>query len=112
MSYELSGNVKVVLEPQTFASGFIKRELVVSVQDGQYTQEICVEFVKDKVALLDSLQPGQPVSISFNIKGREYNGRYYTNLQGWKLTTDGQGQHQTNFNSSSSIPEFDDDVPF
>ena len=61
--------------------------MVVIVDEGKYPQDINIEFVQDKVALLDSLQPGQQVTVTFDIRGREYNGRYFNNLQGWKIDT-------------------------
>ena len=87
MAYDLTGKIKLIQEPQTFNSGFTKREMVVTVEDGKYPQDISLEFVQDKVALLDGLQPGQEVTVTFDIRGREYNGRYFNNLQGWKITT-------------------------
>ena len=92
MAYELTGKIKLIQDPKTFDSGFTKREMVVIVEDGKYPQEINLEFVQDKVALLDSLQPGQEVTVSFDIRGREYNGRYFNNLQGWKVVTAGADQ--------------------
>ena len=32
-TFEMSGKVKVVFEPMTFASGFMKREFVVTMED-------------------------------------------------------------------------------
>lgn len=89
MAYDLTGKVKLIQEAKTFDSGFTKREMVVIVEDGKYPQEINIEFVQDKVALLDTLQPGQEVTVSFDIRGREYNGRYFNNLQGWKIVAAG-----------------------
>ncbi len=85
MSYELTGKVKLVQEPQTFASGFTKREVVITVEDGQYAQDINLEFLQDKVSLLDNVSEGQELTATFDIRGREYNGRYFNNLVGWKL---------------------------
>lgn len=34
MSYDLTGKVKLVQDPQTFKSGFTKREVVVTVEEG------------------------------------------------------------------------------
>ena len=117
MNYELTGTVNLLQDLQTFSSGFTKREVIVSVQDGQYTQEISIEFLKDKVALLDNLVPGQQVTISFNIQGREYNGRYYNNLQGWRIdSSEPFGTPITHVNQTKNTPptedfEFDD-IPF
>ena len=92
MAYDLKGTVKVVQEPQTFASGFSKRELVVTVEDGKYPQDINVEFMQDKVGLLDGLDVGDKVTVHFDIRGREYNGRYFNNLAGWKIEVEGKEQ--------------------
>ncbi len=115
MAYELSGKIKLIQDPQTFASGFTKREMVVIVEDGKYPQEINLEFVQDKAALLDKLQPGQSVTVSFDIRGREYNGRYFNNLQGWRVTTDNQQQDSAAPPEQETPPAeayLDDDVPF
>jgi|TARA_R100001509_G_scaffold135749_3_gene89533 hypothetical protein len=100
VAYDLTGKIKLIQEPQTFKSGFTKREMVVTVEDGKYPQDISLEFVQDKIALLDGLQPGQEVTVTFDIRGREYNGRYFNNLQGWRVTTDEA--------SSAPPPDYDD----
>ena len=114
MAYELTGKIKLIQEPKTFDSGFTKREMVVIVEDGKYPQEINLEFVQDKVALLDALQPGQEVTVSFDIRGREYNGRYFNNLQGWKVVIEGYDTTSPAADSQYPTPsDFgDDDIPF
>lgn len=118
MAYELTGKVKLIQAAQTFASGFTKREMVVIVQDGKYPQEINLEFVQDKAGLLDNLQVGQDVTVTFDIRGREYNGRYFNNLQGWKIATSGNetafSPDDQNFTPPGNAPpDFDDnDIPF
>jgi hypothetical protein len=114
MAYELTGKIKLIQEPRTFNSGFTKREMVVVVEDGKYPQEINLEFVQDKVALLDSLQPGQEVTVTFDIRGREYNARYYNNLQGWKVATSGDdsGDSQADPHYPTPSDFGEDDIPF
>lgn len=114
MGYQLEGKVKLVNETQTFSSGFSKREIVVSVPDGNYTQDICIEFVKDKTDLLDNVKSGDQVSINFDIKGREYSGKYYNNLQGWKLDNISHSSADNQRASSTSNPDpLDiDGIPF
>jgi len=92
--YKLTGAVKVLQGAQTLASGFTKRELVVTVEDGKYPQEISIEFVQDKASLLDDVNEGDKVTVFFNIRGREYNGRYFNNLVGWKLEVEAAGVAQ------------------
>ncbi|WP_271270708.1 DUF3127 domain-containing protein [Aliamphritea hakodatensis] len=114
MAYELTGKVKLIQDPQTFNSGFTKREMVVTVEEGKYPQDINLEFVQDKVSLLDNIQPGQQVTVSFDIRGREYNGRYFNNLVGWKIQGGAAADpyDQTPAYDTTAPVEFDDDVPF
>lgn len=88
-AFELEGKVKVIKETQTFASGFSKREFVVEAADGQYTQEIAFECLKEKASLLDDLAAGDAVKVHFDIRGREYQGRHFVNLVAWKIEKEG-----------------------
>ncbi len=118
MPYELIGKVKLVQDPQTFSSGFTKREVVVTVEDGKYPQEINLEFLQDKVSLLDNLSEGQEIKVFFDIRGREYNGKYFNNLVGWKLETIGEAAETPPGSGESDRPKIpaedvsDDDDPF
>jgi len=118
VAYDLTGKIKLIQDAKTFDSGFTKREMVVIVEDGKYPQEINIEFVQDKVALLDALQVGQEVTVTFDIRGREYNGRYFNNLQGWRIVTQGDESGFTAKDQSPAPPfptpsDFeDDDIPF
>ena len=120
MAYDLTGKVKLVQDAQTFGSGFTKREMVVTVEDGKYPQEINLEFVQDKVSLLDAIQVGQEVTVTFDIRGREYNGRYFNNLQAWKIqagesaaapAADGKPP-VTDKDVPADFDEYEDDIPF
>jgi hypothetical protein len=126
-SFELEGTVKVISEVQTFASGFSKREFVVEVEDGKYPQSIKFECVKEKTSLTDGLSEGDPVKVTFDIRGNEYNGRYYVNLNAWKVERAGGGGAAPDaggFEDASAPPshlseppgghgqESDDDIPF
>lgn len=121
MAYDATGTVKLVQDPQTFSSGFSKREMVLTVDDGKFTQEICFEFHKDKMSLLDSVQEGQTVKVTFDIRGREYNGRYFNNLVAWKIESEGgteaaaapaNADRPPIPDDSEAPAEFDDDIPF
>jgi hypothetical protein len=118
VAYDLTGKIKLVQDLKTFDSGFTKREMVVTVEDGKYPQEINIEFVQDKITLLDNLQVGQQVTVTFDIRGREYNGRYFNNLQGWKVVAAGgdnavAGDERSSTRPSAAPTDFDDnDIPF
>ncbi|MEN8737430.1 MAG: DUF3127 domain-containing protein [Akkermansiaceae bacterium] len=125
-SFELTGTLKVLEDTQTFASGFSKREFVIEVPDGQYPQMVKFETVRDKIEQLDSFSIGETLKVTFDIRGNEYKGRYYVNLNAWKIQSEGgsnngsapQGANDDPppgafDNSFDSEPEpSDDDIPF
>lgn len=80
----LTGKAINIGETQTFPSGFTKRILVIETAE-DYPQEVPIEFVKDKCGLLDKINVGQDVTVSINIRGNEYNGKWYSSIQGWKM---------------------------
>lgn len=107
-NFELEGTVKVIGEMQSFASGFTKREFVVEVEDGKFPQSIKFECLKEKASLVDEFQVGDPVKVFFDIRGNEYNGKYYVNLNAWKLERpDGNGGAR----KAAATPSYDDDAP-
>jgi len=88
---KLTAPVYKVLDTQTFDSGFSKRTLVLKTT-GDYPQTIPFEFFKDKTALLDNLEEGQVVTVYYNLQGSEYKGKFYANLNGWRVeSAQGQG---------------------
>ena len=49
------------------------------------------------------------MAATFDIRGREYNGRYFNNLQGWKIETE---PNNTSVAGRPPVEAYDDDVPF
>ena len=93
--YELEGKIHLINDIQTFDSGFSKREFVVEVEDGKYPQMLKFEAIKERTSLTDGLSKGDAVKVYFDIRGNEYNGRYYVNLNAWKLESSGSGGGDT-----------------
>lgn len=120
MAYELEGTVHKIFDTQTFASGFSKREFVVEVPDGNYTQQIKLEAVKDKAALLDGVSEGDQVKVTFDLRGNEYKERFYVNLVAWKLEKASEGGGDSSGGAPGSSldaaldnePDESDDIPF
>jgi len=82
---ELNGRIIVLGETETIgAKGFKKRVLVIET-DENYKQTIPVEFVQDKTNLLDNFKINDFVKISINLRGTEWQGRYFANINGWKI---------------------------
>ncbi|MBL7076197.1 MAG: DUF3127 domain-containing protein [Kiritimatiellae bacterium] len=115
-AYEMTGAVKVVMDEVTFPSGFNKREFVVTTEDDRYPQDIKFETVKEKTAMLNDLTVGQRVKVTFDLRGNEHNGRYYTNLSAWRVEAAGEaaptGDEAPPVSDDSFVPEdLDSDEP-
>lgn len=99
-SMEVIGNIKLIGDVQTFGSaGFRKRELVVTT-DEQYPQMIMVEFLQDKVDLLNNYKVGQDVKVSINLRGREWinpqgEAKYFNSINGWRIESLAQASSNT-----------------
>jgi hypothetical protein len=100
---EVSGKIKLIYDEQSFSSGFTKREFVVTTQE-QYPQDLKFECVKDKTAMLNGLQPGADVTVHFNLRGNEYNGKYYVNLQAWKIDRRTSSASGESFDQFQGVP--------
>lgn len=86
---EVSGIVKRISDTQQVSQSFRKREIVLTTEE-QYPQHLSIEFVQDKCELLDQFQDGQKVTISINLRGREWTSpqgevKYFNTIQGWRI---------------------------
>ena len=87
---EIQGRIKQIFTTEAVgANGFQKRDLVITT-DGQYPQDIIIQFAQGNCALLDNLQIGQIVKIHFNLQGREWTSpqgevKYFNTVLGWKI---------------------------
>lgn len=119
---ELTGKVKVVNPEQQVSASFVKRELVISTEE-QYPQSILIEFVQDKVDLIDKLNPGDLVTVSINIGGREWvnpqgETKYFNSIKGWRVQKTGSAPAPEPAAAQKFTPattyteEEHDDLPF
>ena len=53
----------------------------------EYNNQICFQlFGEEKIKLLETHKIGDQIEVFFNISSREYNNRYYHNVDAWKIT--------------------------
>ena len=83
-TFEMDCVVVKIMDTETFPSGFSKRNIVVKTEE-RYPQDILVEFLKDNAKMVGPLKEGTRIKLSFDLRGREYNGRYFVSVAGWKV---------------------------
>ena len=104
MSYEMQGTVKVLMDEEELSNNFRKREVVIDT-GGEYPQMIKVEFLKDRISQLDGLSAGDSVTVHFDLRGREWNGKYFSNVVGWKLDKGASGSYAAPDRSPATMDE-------
>jgi len=88
---KITGRITVVLPLQegTSAKGtaWSKQTAVVEESEGQYPQSLSFDMMGDKIVALTA---GQQVEVDFDTKAREYQGKWFNNVNAWKVTVVGQ----------------------
>lgn len=90
---EIEGKIKTKLTPRSGSSargGWTSQDFVVEYQDGNYPADACITaFGEEKVRDLERFQVGDAVKVSFNVRAREFNGRWYNDLRLWRISAPG-----------------------
>jgi hypothetical protein len=85
---DIIGNIKLIQDTVTGTSKggneWKKRTFVITTHD-KYPQDLAIDLLGDNITLIDKYQVGNPVSVSINLRGNEYNGKYYTSIVGWRV---------------------------
>ena len=127
MAFEVKGTLKKLFDQQDFPSGFYKRDFVVTTME-QYPQDIKFSALKEKSEQLGQYSEGDVVNVKFDLRGREYNGQYYVDLNAWRIERgDSAGAEVTAGQEPAAVsaapmppvppmpaaaPADDDDLPF
>lgn len=122
---QITGRIEMIGETKNVGKSkeFLKREIVIDTEDegAKYPNPVILEAVQDKCALLDGLQKGQTVTISFFVNGRYWKnpktneGRFFNSLRVSKIEAgegggdtfaEAEGQEQP-----QSVSDVGDDEP-
>jgi len=102
----IQGKIKVIGATETIgAKGFLKRLLVIETSE-TYPQQLPIEFTQDKTSLLDNFNVGDDANVSINLRGSEWQGKYYANIQGWRIE-----KSDNEAKESQRTPPFDGKEP-
>jgi len=105
---ELKGKVTQILAPQSGEGKngtWRKQEYIIETATSQYPRKVCVAVWNEKIDQF-GLNPGDEVIASIEVESREFNGKWYTNVQVWKV----QKSQENGFTAPSSTPQ-EDKVP-
>lgn len=99
--YEVTGELFQIDEIQDFSGGFSIRKFVI-MDESSYPSPICFDLLKADVNKIDRFDIGDRVRVVFKLRGRQWNGKYFSNLHAVKVEL---------LNDNKSLCE-DEDIPF
>lgn len=91
MDLSLQGKLTKVLPVQSGVgknSGkeWKRQSFVIEIQDGSYTSEVAFDIFGDKPnADVSKYEIGTMLTVRFDIRSHEYNGRYFSNITAWSV---------------------------
>jgi hypothetical protein len=124
---EITGKIIAVLPEQggvsKIGNEWKKQEYILETYD-QYPKKVCFQlFGNDKIEQA-AIQAGEDLTVYFDIDSREYNGRWFTSINAWKVERATMGTPSASPDGfapaavpASSVPDFPppsptDDLPF
>ena len=103
---KITGKLVQKLEKETGTSksgkSWEKQSILVEQLGTDYNKEVVISFFGDKIKNLRDIEEGSDVSVSINLSSREYNGKYYHNIDGWFVAKLGE----------ETVAPTNDDMPF
>tara|TARA_R100000544_G_scaffold37117_1_gene27221 strand:+ start:822 stop:1169 length:348 start_codon:yes stop_codon:yes gene_type:complete len=114
--FTLKGKLIVKGAEQQISEKFKKREFVVQDDSSQYPQVISFQLVQDKCSLLEAYNEGDEISVSFNLRGREWvspkdgTTKYFNSLEAWKI--EGEAAAAAAATPAVATADEADDLPF
>lgn len=88
MSLEVKGQLIQILPVQSGTSKagkeWSKQEFIIETEE-QFPKKVCFTLFGDKVSLLNGISVNDQVEVSFNVESREFSGRWYHNINAWRI---------------------------
>ncbi len=125
MSLEITGQLIQILPVQSGTSKagneWSKQEFIIETQD-QFPKKVCFTLFGDKVSILNGISVGDNINVAFNLESREFNGRWFHNINAWRINAaNNAGNDTPGFDgnemppppgTSDAPPPSADDLPF
>jgi len=109
----IKGKIIQVMDEQNGESAkgpWRKKEYILETE-GEYPKQVCFMAWNDKIDAF-AINEGDVTDVSFNLKSREYNGRWYTDVEAWKVTKGTGMSPLPPGRPDNMVDELDDDIPF
>jgi len=88
---KITGTLKIKKDTIQVSEAFSKREFVLTVVDGAFSNDILIQLTKDKVTLINDINIGDLLEVDVNLSGKcwvnpQGEEKYFNSLNAWKIT--------------------------
>jgi len=90
VSFEVEGKLHRKFDTEQKTDSFRAREFVLEIE-GQYPQMVKFQLTQDRCDLIDAYDEGNQLKVHFDLRGREWNDKYFTNLNAWRVEAAQEG---------------------
>lgn len=115
MSYTAKGLLHLKYETEQKSEKFVSRDFILRVEGSkpEYPEYIKFQMIQDRCELIDNIDEGTEIEVSFDLKGKAWNDKWFTNLQAWKVQPIGNvHKKKEELPSQAEQKAADDDLPF
>ena len=67
-----------------------EKQSILVEQNVEWNKEVVITFFGDKIKSIRDVEEGSDVDVSVNLSSREFNGKYFHNIDGWACAKLGQ----------------------
>lgn len=86
MSFDITGTLVKKFEIETKGESFRVRDFVIKANDGgQYDNFVKFQTTQDRTAIIDDYNEGDEIKVHFDLRGRQWQEKYFTNLNAWRV---------------------------
>lgn len=84
----VQGSIRKILTEKSISAKLKIQTIHLGMKNGTFDTQIEIDFVNDKIPLLNGFMPGEEVQVSLNITGNVSKNdpdKIYNNIRGWKI---------------------------
>jgi len=85
MAFDITGKLHKKYDEETKGASFRVREFVIHTDNEQYPQFIKFQLTQDRCDLVSQYEVGNSIKVHFDLRGREWQDKYFTNLNAWRI---------------------------
>ncbi len=95
----INGKLKKLLDPEVGKSKNgkeWKKQCFIIDTGAQFNPDICITAFNKEIDLIKGIKEGDQVNCQVNISSREYNGKWYHNINLWQIDINTESNSEDN----------------